>query len=198
MRTTIDIPDELFRAAKAKAALEGRLLKDLVLEGLQLVIVAAPEEKRALRKTKFPIIKSSGTGRKITNEMLDRAVEEMDQEIMASVTGNKNTSMTTAIDEYQKLLTTLTSIEGVSASQMFGKPCLKIHGKAFVAQHKETVAFKLTGSHHQQALSIPNAALWDPSGKERPMKEWVALPASASKRFADFAKAAMTYVGASA
>lgn len=80
MRTTIDIPDELFRAAKAKAALEGRLLKDLVLEGLQLVIVAAPEEKRALRKTKFPIIKSSGTGRKITQEDVDKAIQDQYEE----------------------------------------------------------------------------------------------------------------------
>jgi hypothetical protein len=35
MRTTIDIPDELFRRAKATAALEGRTLKDLVTEALE-------------------------------------------------------------------------------------------------------------------------------------------------------------------
>ena len=81
MRTTIDIPDELFRAAKAKAALEGRLLKDLVLEGLQLVIVAAPQEKLELRKTKFPLIEGNKNGEVLTNEMLDRVVEQMDQEI---------------------------------------------------------------------------------------------------------------------
>ena len=81
MRTTIDIPDELFRAAKAKAALEGRLLKDLVLEGLQLVIVAAPQEKRELPKTKFPLIEGNKNGEVLTNEMLDRVVEQMDQEI---------------------------------------------------------------------------------------------------------------------
>jgi hypothetical protein len=32
MRTTIDLPDELFRQVKARAALEGRKLKDLVAE----------------------------------------------------------------------------------------------------------------------------------------------------------------------
>jgi hypothetical protein len=35
MRTTIDIPDELFRRAKATAALEGGTLKDLVTEALR-------------------------------------------------------------------------------------------------------------------------------------------------------------------
>jgi hypothetical protein len=38
MRTTVDIPDELFRRAKSQAALRGRKLKDLVEEGLRLVI----------------------------------------------------------------------------------------------------------------------------------------------------------------
>ena len=42
MRTTIDIPDELFRRAKSEAALRGRKLKDLVEEGLRLVLAAPP------------------------------------------------------------------------------------------------------------------------------------------------------------
>lgn len=40
MRTTVDLPDELFRQAKAHAALEGQSLKDLVTRGLQLVLKA--------------------------------------------------------------------------------------------------------------------------------------------------------------
>ena len=42
MRTTVDLPDELFRRAKAEAALRGRKLKDLIEEGLQLVLSAPP------------------------------------------------------------------------------------------------------------------------------------------------------------
>jgi hypothetical protein len=38
MRTTVDLPDELFRRAKSEAALRGRKLKDLVEEGLRLVL----------------------------------------------------------------------------------------------------------------------------------------------------------------
>ena len=34
MKTTFDIPDELYRRAKVEAALRGRKLKDLVAEGL--------------------------------------------------------------------------------------------------------------------------------------------------------------------
>ena len=45
MRTTVDIPDELFRRAKSEAALRGRKLKDLVEEGLRLLL---EKEKPAL------------------------------------------------------------------------------------------------------------------------------------------------------
>jgi hypothetical protein len=58
MRTTVDIPDELFRRAKVEAALHGRTLKDLVEEGLRLVIEkkqpASPGEKKAERPKPRP------------------------------------------------------------------------------------------------------------------------------------------------
>ena len=44
MRTTIELPDPLYRQAKAVAALRGRKLKDLVEEGLRLAIAKLQEE----------------------------------------------------------------------------------------------------------------------------------------------------------
>ena len=38
MRTTVDLSDDLFRRAKAEAALRGRKFKDLVEEGLRHVL----------------------------------------------------------------------------------------------------------------------------------------------------------------
>ena len=38
MKTTIELPDDLYRRAKAEAALSGRKLKDLVEAGLKLVL----------------------------------------------------------------------------------------------------------------------------------------------------------------
>jgi hypothetical protein len=40
MKTTIEVPDELYRRAKAEAALRGRKIRDLVEEGLRLVLEA--------------------------------------------------------------------------------------------------------------------------------------------------------------
>jgi hypothetical protein len=38
VKTTVDMPDDLYRRAKAEAALQGRRLKDLIEEGLRLVL----------------------------------------------------------------------------------------------------------------------------------------------------------------
>ena len=38
MKTTVEVPDDLYRRAKAEAALRGRKLKDLIEEGLRLVL----------------------------------------------------------------------------------------------------------------------------------------------------------------
>ena len=43
MKTTVEVPDDLYRQAKAEAALRGRKLKDLVEEGLRLVLQAPRE-----------------------------------------------------------------------------------------------------------------------------------------------------------
>ena len=71
--------------------------------------------------------------------------------------------MSEAVADYETLVKLLTPTESVTAGQMFGKPCLKIHGKAFVARHGEV--FKLNSPHYDKALSLNGAELWDPSGK---------------------------------
>jgi len=64
--------------------------------------------------------------------------------------------------------------------QMFGKKCLSFGGKAFLAIQGDRVVFKLPEDAVKKALAIEGAKLWDPSGKGRPMREWVAVPAAAS------------------
>jgi hypothetical protein len=46
MKTTVEVPDDLYRKAKAVAALSGRKLKDLVEEGLRLVLERPTKNRR--------------------------------------------------------------------------------------------------------------------------------------------------------
>jgi hypothetical protein len=46
MKTSVEVPDDLYRRAKAEAALRGRKLKDLIEEGLRLVLQAPRKTRR--------------------------------------------------------------------------------------------------------------------------------------------------------
>jgi hypothetical protein len=60
MRTTIEIPDDLFRKAKAQAALEGVRLRDLIERGLRLAL--AEPAPSAPRRVTFPLHHSRRPG----------------------------------------------------------------------------------------------------------------------------------------
>jgi hypothetical protein len=66
MKTTVEVPDELYRLAKAEAALRGRKFRELVEEGLRLVIqtpsvAAGRRDLSALMKNARGIIDSGLT-----------------------------------------------------------------------------------------------------------------------------------------
>lgn len=59
MRTTVDIPDPLYRELKGKAAKEGRSVKELVLRAVRSELQVSPK-KTMTRKA--PVIKSKHPG----------------------------------------------------------------------------------------------------------------------------------------
>jgi hypothetical protein len=88
---------------------------------------------------------------------------------------------------------------GAESGAMFGMPTIKFGGKGFAGLFGDAVVFKLGGTAHAAALALSGAALFDPSGMGRAMKEWVVVPSKHSKRWSTFAHDALEYVqGASA
>lgn len=59
MRTTVDIPDSLYRALKKKAADERQSVKELVLRGVKRELGTTPPSKRRRRP---PVIDSDEPG----------------------------------------------------------------------------------------------------------------------------------------
>ena len=95
----------------------------------------------------------------------------------------------------EELFTTIgQKISGTEQSQLFGKPCIKINRKAFLAFFQNEMVFKLSGDVHEKALKLEGAKLFDPSGKDHPMKEWVQVPYQHNKDWSKFAKAAAKLV----
>jgi len=60
MRTTIDIPDAMYRRLKARAAGEGRSAKTLILQGVEQVLKAKPAV--AGKPVTLPLVKSKRPG----------------------------------------------------------------------------------------------------------------------------------------
>jgi len=79
MKTTVEIPDDLFRQAKAKAALQGIRLRDLVVYGLQLALEKPPLTAHGARAA-FPLIKAADRSHPLTDADVADALANMDDE----------------------------------------------------------------------------------------------------------------------
>lgn len=99
--------------------------------------------------------------------------------------------MTEAHDYFIELgLSLPESVKG----QLFGKPCFKIKGKAFVCFFEDEMVFKLSGEAHSEAISLDGSQLFDPSKKKRAMKEWVQVSFEYKDRWASLLTEAYDYV----
>ena len=100
--------------------------------------------------------------------------------------------------QYQSVADEVVATSPATQSKMFGMPCLKIGGKTFAGLTKNAMVFKLSIPEHTKALSLSGAQLFDPSGRGRPMREWVEVPMEHASLWLELAQAAARYVAESA
>lgn len=60
MRTTIDIPDMLYRELKSRAAREKRSVKELILRSVEVEL--RPRSRKRSRRVTFPLVPSKKPG----------------------------------------------------------------------------------------------------------------------------------------
>jgi hypothetical protein len=73
VRTTVDIPEPLYRKLKQQANSTGRSIRELLLAGVESVVLR-PKHRRA-RRAKFPLFGSDGPKVHVTNEMIYEHIE---------------------------------------------------------------------------------------------------------------------------
>ena len=81
----------------------------------------------------------------------------------------------------------------VVAGAMFGMPCAKVAGKAFMGAYGGGVVFKLDPAARERALALAGAEPFDPMGG-RPMREWVVVPSAHQATWPELAEAALAKV----
>lgn len=101
--------------------------------------------------------------------------------------------MNNASDSFDVLAVSLRG-EDVSQGKLFGHPCLKVKGKAFLVDFDGHLVFKL-GREAMAVWLADHEDLngFDPSGKGRPMKDWLQAPMVYSAHFQIWAEASMAF-----
>jgi len=87
---------------------------------------------------------------------------------------------------------------GAVTGKMFGARAITLQKKAFACLQGDVIALKLgAGSEaHAAALALDGASLWDPSGHNRPFKDWVAVPETDAASLSDLAAVALATLAA--
>lgn len=85
---------------------------------------------------------------------------------------------------YERLLASRAGAD-VGRGTLFGALSFRVNGHSVGCIMRGVVAFKLAGGRGElaDALAIPGAELFDPSGRGRPFREWVALPIAEEPHF---------------
>lgn len=78
MRTTIDLPDQLFRQLKSAAALKGVTLKGLITQAVARELTAGTEAESG-KRVRLPLVPSKRPGTlNVTSERLADILEQED------------------------------------------------------------------------------------------------------------------------
>jgi len=91
MKTTVDLPDELMRAIKVRAAQQNRKIKDVVTELLRRGLAGAAQATEAPRRVRLPLVEcGEATGPEMTPQRVAGAL--LDEEA-ASSTGHHDAAV---------------------------------------------------------------------------------------------------------
>ena len=99
-------------------------------------------------------------------------------------------------ERYEDICDVLTAWHpDVRRSRIFGMPCLK-RGRRVACgfpRGERAMVFRLRDPEaHARALALPGAHLFDPSGRGKPFRDWVVVPAEQAESWEELAYDAVT------
>ncbi len=98
---------------------------------------------------------------------------------------------------YGEIVQALLGDPRVTEANMFGMPALKVGGKAFAGLWEQQLVVKIGMPRAQELLKTKAGKSFDPSGRGRPMKDWIAIKepaAQAKKKWLALAQEAKAFV----
>ncbi len=98
---------------------------------------------------------------------------------------------------YGEVVQALLSDPRVTEANMFGMPALTVGSKAFAGLWRKQLVVKIGVPRVQELLKAKAGKQFDPSGRGRPMKEWIAVKepeSNAKKKWLALAEEAKAFV----
>jgi len=87
------------------------------------------------------------------------------------------------------------SLEAAQPGQLFGKPSLKVGKAHFICGFQQCLVVKVGREAIEEMLpEFEGSVLFDPSGKGRPMKDWLQVPESYKEQWPALARLALDFV----
>ncbi len=96
---------------------------------------------------------------------------------------------------FMEIAAELAERRSTTIGKMFGKTCLKTGPKAFAALYQDEMVFRLGKETLTPFLTeYRGSQNWDPSGKHRPMKDWLQVPIQHQEKWPTLAEQALEFV----
>ena len=84
MKTTVVLPDPVFRRAKAEAAMEGRTLRAFVMDAVVHELDRAAGHTPSRKRVRLPLVRSNRSGTlHITGDTVAEAMQAEDRHVLA-------------------------------------------------------------------------------------------------------------------
>ena len=80
------------------------------------------------------------------------------------------------MEDFEHVAAELTADPEVERSQMMGHPALKIRGRMFAIGFGDDLVVKLGRETVDEMVAAHDARPFDPSGRNRPMRDWAQVP----------------------
>jgi hypothetical protein len=91
MRTTVELPPDLMRAAKARSAESGESLKALLTRAVAAELQIASVRGHSRAQVRLPLFGTGGPRARVSNRDLERVLAEIDAEKAAAPAARRRT-----------------------------------------------------------------------------------------------------------
>lgn len=84
--------------------------------------------------------------------------------------------------------------DDIDQGELYGRPCLRVRGRAFAVAEGDGVVFKLPRARYDELKALPGTAPFEPSGRDKVTGTWLLVPSPLRQRWRALADECIAFV----